>query len=228
VKAINKLIILCIAICVLAVTAAAQTTWKLSTNLLVTSNEISFNQGANGVWYFLESRSFAHDPKSYKFLSDYSSPCNTNPLEVLINGVSCWRNPDLDSQGNHAPLVGVNFTYRTQFTNNFGIPRRSVWMHPGIDRLAIVGWKSPITGLVNVAGYFSDLDPNCGNGVIWSVDRVRTKLASGTIANGGASQSFSLVNVSVGTGQVLYFVVDPNRDSFCDSTGIDVTISTSK
>src|SRR5882672_2467314 len=126
VKTIKTLVILCTEIYVLAVTATAQTTWKLSSNVLVTSNEISFNQGANGVWYFLESASVAHEPNSYKFLSDYSSPCNTNPAEVLINGVTCWRTPDVDSQGNHAPLLGVNFTFKTQFTNNFGIPPRSV------------------------------------------------------------------------------------------------------
>src|SRR5260370_39200039 len=99
-------------------------------------------------------------------------------------------------------------------------------MHPGGGRLSVNGWKSPMTGVINVAGYFSDLDPNCGNGIIWSVDRGGQKLATGTIANGGPLQTFSLTGVSVFAGQVLYFVVDPNSgDYFCDSTGVDVTIS---
>jgi hypothetical protein len=34
------------------------------------------------------------------------------------------------------------------------------------------------------------------------------------------------VGVHVVAGQVLYFTVDPNSaDYFCDSTGVDVTIS---
>jgi hypothetical protein len=120
----------------------------------------------------------------------------------------------------------------TQFPNlasngdPFGIPAPSVWMHPGELGLGIIGWKSPITGLVNVAGNFSDLDPNCGNGVIWSVDRAGQTLTSGSIANGGPPQTFKLVGVHVVAGQVLYFTVDPNSaDYFCDSTGVDVTIS---
>jgi hypothetical protein len=40
-------------------------------------------------------------------------------------------------------------------------------MHPGyFGELAIVAWKSPITGTVTVSGFFSDIDPNCGDGII--------------------------------------------------------------
>jgi hypothetical protein len=233
VKTIGKLFILCSAIYALAVTATAQTTWKLSSDLLATNNQISFNQGANGVWYFLQSSSLKHLPKTYKFLSDYSAPCNSNRAEALIDGVSCWLNPNLDPQGNNAPLVGANFTYHTQFPNlasgdPFAIPARSVWMHPGFSGLGVIGWKSPISGTVNVVGFFSDLDPNCGNGIIWSVDKGSQTLTTGTIANGGPAQTFSLTGIALRAGQVLYFVVDPNGDYFCDSTGVDVTISTSK
>jgi hypothetical protein len=226
--------LLCIAISALAVTSAAQTSWKLSRDLLATNNQISFNQASNGVWYLLQSSSSTHNPKTYKFLSDYSAPCKTNAAEALIPGVDCWRNPNLDSQGNNAPLVGANFTYHSQFPNlasgdPFGIPARSVWMHPGLSgELAIIGWKSPLTGSVNVAGFFSDLDSNCGNGIIWSVDKGSQTLTSGTIANGGPSQSYSLTGIPLVAGQVLYFTVNPSGDYFCDSTGVDVTISQSK
>jgi hypothetical protein len=99
-------------------------------------------------------------------------------------------------------------------------------MHPGISgELAIIGWKSPITGKVDVSGFFSDLDPNCGDGIVWFVDKGGgARLTSGTIGNCGPPQSYSLTGISVTAGQVLYFVVDRNRDYFCDSTGVDVTI----
>jgi hypothetical protein len=115
-KSMTKLLFLCIALGALVVAAGAQGTWKLSRDLLATNNQISFSQGSNGVWYFLQSSSSKHDPKTYKFLSDYSIPCKTNGAD-LIPGVDCWRNPNLDSQGNNAPLVGANFTYQTQFPN---------------------------------------------------------------------------------------------------------------
>jgi hypothetical protein len=224
-----KLIVLCMAFCALAVTATAQATWKLSKDLLVTNNQISFSQGANGVWYFLQSSSFKHLPKTYQFLPAYIEPC-VPARTPSIDGLACWRNPIPAPDGNLLPLVGVNFTYVTQFPNltlgdPFGIPARSVWMHPGVVGLGIIGWKSPITGSVNLAGFFSDLDPICGNGIIWSVDKGNSTLPRGTIANGGAPQTFSLTGVSVFAGEVLYFTVDPNSGDYqCDSTGVDVTI----
>jgi hypothetical protein len=225
VKAIKKLVFLCIAIYALAVTTTAQNTWKLSRDLLATNNQISFNQGSNGVWYLLQSSSFTHNPGTYKFLPVYSFPCVTNPSAPLVVNIPCWQNPNPDSQGNLAPIMLGNVTYKTVFFRNFGIPARSVTMHPSMTGLALIGWKSPITGLINVAGFFSDLDPNCGNGIIWSVDKGNQPLATGTIANGGPTQTFSLTGISTFAGQVLYFTVDPNGDYFCDTTGVDVTIS---
>lgn len=234
-KIIAKVLVLCTGLCALHAMSLGQSTWTLSTNLLATSNQISFNQGSGAVWYFLQSESSKHDPKTYKLLPLYSAPCKSNGAEKLIDGVTCWLNPIPDVQGNNAPLVGVNFTYRTQFPDlgsgdPFGIPARSVWMHPGFSgQLAIVGWISPITGTVNVSGFFSDLDPNCGNGIIWSVDKGAPNgnetLTTGTIPNGGSSQSYNLSRVSIRAGQILYFIVDPNQDYFCDSTGVDVTIT---
>jgi hypothetical protein len=40
-----------IAVFALCVAAVSQTTWKLSKDLLATNNQISFQQGSNGVWY---------------------------------------------------------------------------------------------------------------------------------------------------------------------------------
>ena len=229
---IKKPIILCMAVYSLAVTAAAQTTWKLSKNLLATNNQISFNQGVNGVWYFMRSTSLAHKPKTYQFLSAYFEPCVSDSFSHFADGMACWQNPNLERGIYPIPLVGVNFTYLTQLPNGeFGIPPRSVFIHPSSSELAVIAWKSPITGLVNVAGLFSDLDPTAGNGIIWSVDiwsasKGNQTLASGAIPNGGPAQTFSLTGVSVSVGQVLYFVVDPNSgDDFSDTTGMDVTIS---
>src|SRR5438128_8084207 len=205
------------AVYALAVTAAAQTTWKLSKNLLATNNQISFNQGSNGVWYFLRSSSFAHKPKTYQFLSVYYEPCVSDSVSHFADGMACWQNPNLERGIYPIPLVGVNFTYITQFPNGlFGIPPRSVFIHPSTSGLAIIGWKSSITGLVNIAGYFSHLDQSCGNGIVWSVDiwsanKGNETLTSGTIPNGGLPQTFSIPGVSVTPGQVLYFVVDPNN-----------------
>jgi hypothetical protein len=226
-RATKKLAVLCMAVFALAVTASAQTKWTLSKNLLQTNNQISFNQGANGVWYFLQSKSFAHTPRAYQFLSAYYEPCVSDTASHWVDGMPCWQNPEVDARGYRLPLVGINATYSTQVVKNFPFPPRSVFMHPSSTGLAIIGWKSPITGLVNITGFFSDLDPTGATGVIWSVDRGSQTLASGTISNGGPPQTFGLTGVSVSVGQVLYFIVDPDGDYSSDATGVDVTITKS-
>ena len=45
-------------------------TWDLARDL-----QISFTQGANGVWYFMESESRVHDPAVYRLLDQYRAPC---------------------------------------------------------------------------------------------------------------------------------------------------------
>lgn len=217
--------ILCTILCAFAVTANAQITWKLSKDLLETNNQISFNQGANKVWYFLQSKSFVHDPRTYQFLSAYYEPCVSDAASNWVDGMPCWQNPQVDVRGYRLPLVGINATYTAQVVKNFPFPPRSVFVHPSISGLAIIGWKSPFTGMVNVSGFFSDLDPTGFNGVIWSVDLGSQTLATGIIANGGPAQTFSLNDVFVKSGQVLYFIVDPDGDYTSDATGVDVTIT---
>lgn len=216
-----------VSLCVViyALELAAQTKWKLSENLLETNNQVSFNQGSNKVWYFMQSKSFAHDPRTYQFLSAYYEPCVSDAASNWVDGMPCWQNPEVDARGYRLPLVGINSTTEIQVVKNFPFPPRSVFVHPSSTGLAIVAWKSPVTGLVNISGFFSDLDPTGFNGVIWSVDRGSQTLASGTIPNGGPPQTFNLTNVSVKTGQVLYFTVDPDGDYSSDATGMDVTIT---
>jgi hypothetical protein len=225
-KPTKGIAILCMTVCALAVTAPAQT-WNLSQTLLRTGNQISFNQGANGVWYFLRSSSLAHQPNTYKFLSAYFEPCVSDSSSHFAEGMACWQNPNLERGIFPIPLVGVNFTFSTQFPNGaFGIPARSVFLHPSTTELALIGWKSPFKGSVRVAGFFSHLDQSCGNGINWSVDKGNKTLVSGTIPLGGAPQTFDVPSVSVTIGQVLFFVVDPNgANDFCDTSGIDVTIT---
>jgi hypothetical protein len=235
VKSTIKLILASIALYALAtITAEAQSTWKLSRDLLATNNQIAFSQGSNGVWYFLRSDSFVRHPITYQFLSAYNMPCVSDSVSHFVDGEACWQNPTLERDIYPIPLVGINATYSAQSPNGaFLIPKRSVFMHPSMSGLAVIGWKSPVSGVVDVSGFFSHLDQSCGNGVIWYVDSWTSagnhQLATGTLPAVGPSQTFSLLSLSIAKGQLLYFVVDPNGgDDFCDTTGIDVTISQTK
>lgn len=91
--------------------------------------------------------------------------CEFDP--ATANGVSCLKEPETDIGGNRLPQVGVNYSNTTLFPSTLSIPPRSLMMHPGIDMLAIVAWKSPVNGKVRIAGSFSDIDAVCGDGILW-------------------------------------------------------------
>jgi hypothetical protein len=202
--------------------------WTLADDLLATNNQISFNQGSRRVWYFMESHDFSHDVLTYRLLPEYTSPCMGVEDRLDPFGISCWRSADRDPSGNRLPLVAVNATDMTvRSLDGFDIPAHSVYLHPGFDSLAIIAWRSPVDGAVSVAGSFSDLDPNCDNGVSWSIDKGGTTLLSGDMPNGGPPMPFRF-RVRVKTDDVLYFIVDPKAGDYaCDTTGLDVTVTRS-
>jgi hypothetical protein len=105
------------------------------------------------------------------------------------------------------PDVCFNFNDTPVTLENFDVPSHTVDMHPLPDRFSIVAWRSPLRGLVSVSGSFRDLDDNCANGVLWSIDRDFKTLASGDLPN-RTGQRFSLAQVWVRKDDVLYFIVD--------------------
>jgi hypothetical protein len=81
-----------------------------------------------------------------------------------------------------------------------------------------------VKGNVKVVGTYTHLE-SCVTGVIWSVDQGSTTLKSAELFTGSAS--FSL-NARVREADVLYFIVDPDGNFNCDTTGLEVTISRSE
>ncbi len=98
-----------------------------------------------------------------------------------------------------------------------------------------VGWKSPITGTVQIKGAVSDADPNCGDGIEWTVDARAggnsKQLASGAIPNGGAQQfvegkgANNLTSVAVHQGDMIQLVVLPKAEYSCDTTVVELNIA---
>jgi hypothetical protein len=94
----------------------------------------------------------------------------------------------------------------------------------------VVGWLSPISGQVRISGLIRDMDANCGNGVLWTMDLGMTALARGSLGNGetqrfaGSQSGSRLESVWVSEGETLYFTVDPNGEVGCDSTELEFRI----
>lgn len=196
--------------------------WELPGDVLGTSNQISFNQGANDVWYFMQSSTLAQIESSYSLLPVYTTPCAE--FGSSFNGLLCYY-PTLPDG---FPFIGLNVTATTQSPKTVTWPARTLAMHPAPGKLAIVGWRSPISGKIDVEGSFIDFDGSCGNGVQWFINEGNTTLRSGALVNGGKG-GFHLANVKVHQGEALYFIVDPdNGESGCDTTGLHLTITGSR
>ncbi len=201
-----------------------ENTWELPNDVLGTSNQISFNQGANGVWYFMESDSLAHDPLTYRFLPNFTAPCSYGTLGVQT-GVECWANASdaFHISNFEVPKVSLNASSRYQAlpgeTPYF--PPNTLAQIPGPFSLSIVAWQSPVDGDVKVTGAYTTLQ-FCANGVLWSVDKGSNTLKSGVLLSGSAS--FNLPRVRVKRGDVLYFTLDPDGNTNCDNTALQVTI----
>jgi Protein of unknown function (DUF1549)/Protein of unknown function (DUF1553) len=110
------------------------------------------------------------------------------------------------------------------------LPPRSISTHPSPTLAGAIGWRSPITGTVTVTGKVADVDPNCGNGVGWSVellhDGSKQVLASGVIDNGKSATLPGLAAVKVREGDLLSLIVDARDGNHaCDSTHVEIVVT---
>lgn len=153
-------------------------TWELPADALVSSNQISFNQASNKVWYFMEGTSLAHNPLTYQFLPNYSAFC---PGNSGIAGLACWWDTVEPSNPFAAfPQIGVNFNDHAVVDPLSGThAAHSMTMHPQNTRLAIIAWRSPDDMKVGIKGDIRSFYPSlpCGDGVRWSVEKGTTVLA---------------------------------------------------
>ena len=204
--------------------AVAPLRWNLASDFRTSPNQANPSPdvyGNGGVWSFLQSKSLEHHPADYSPLGQFI------PDAFGISGLEQWQDPVnwFPNEGDGLPAIGINATGVEQCPS-ISWPNGAIRSHPFDNQLAIVSWSSPVSAIVNIEGSFADMDANGGNGVLWSVDKGGTTLASGDI-NGNA-QSFALSKVLVSKGDVLYFLVDPKENDFSyDSTQLDITIAAS-
>ena len=205
---------------------AAASTWHLAAELRTAPHQANPNPDTLGnanVWYFLESSTLAHDPQTYSLLPEFITD------RFFIEGLQGWQGTVVGTSiKDKLPSVTINATGTLQTPHGFVWPDGVVSVHPLPDQLVIVGWRSPITGAVRITGGITDIDSNCGDGVDWFIDKGAQTVAHGSITNGGA-QTFPPSTDSLSQGDFLYFIVGPkSSDNACDSTGLEVRISTER
>jgi hypothetical protein len=187
------------------VLAVPVNSWNLSRDLMsingYPTTPTYTNSPTVGAWTFL-----------------YGSIGSALPLSTFIysapNFRASWQDLGID------PFLGVYIP-----TQNFSVQTKGLtFVHPSPTKPVIVKWAGNTTGTVRVLTRFSDIDPGCGDGVKWVVYKNTTVLGTGIIANGNNGAIFDTA-VSVLPTDSLYFVVEPNANSQCDATALDVLIT---
>lgn len=108
-----------------------------------------------------------------------------------------------------------------------------VAVHPSPRLNALVGWQSPISGVVRIEAKVSHAHPECGNGVTWAVEHrsgsARQRLASGTAQGQKAPTIEPIAKLSVQPGDLISLVIGPrDGNHFCDLTAVDLTVTAEK
>lgn len=109
----------------------------------------------------------------------------------------------------------------------------SIATHPSPKLAAVIAWKSPIAGSLQITGSVQDVHTGCGNGITWEL-QLRKGNTVETLAK-GESDAGKLIDlgkhedVQVLKGDAIAIVIGPKSgDHACDLTGIELSISDGK
>lgn len=107
--------------------------------------------------------------------------------------------------------------------------RHSVATHPSPKHASVIAWRSPVDGTLRIQGDVSDAHPECGNGVIWSLEMrrgtSRETLASGLTKGGTLIHLGPFENVRICKGDAVAVVIAPRDGSHvCDLTAVNLSL----
>lgn len=131
--------------------------------------------------------------------------------------------------GEHALSVVANASDQSVRIPGEMLPHH-VAVHPTPQRRVIIGWKSPITGTVNVKGAVRRAHIGCGNGVDWRLELwrggTRQMLAAGDATTKQASPVKLTEPLKIRAGDLLLLGIGPREGNHsCDLTDVDLTIT---
>lgn len=109
----------------------------------------------------------------------------------------------------------------------------SVAVHPSPTLQAVVGWRSPVAGVMRVEAKVQHAHPECGNGVVWALElrrgATRQRLGSG-IAHGAKEVVLPPIEkLLVQPEDVVSLLIGPRDGNHsCDLTAADLTLTASE
>lgn len=164
------------------------------------------------------------------YLSEGNYPLLKTPVKYVDGYASiyAWTSEKeggatLTLNGNMAPRTLGSVTY----------PSLSFGVSPG-QHGAVIAWRSPIDGIVQIGGGLKAIDSRDVNVTRWNITR-RTPAGEQVLARGTANREESLFSAGVGAGglssvevhkgDVLQFKIFPNADSRRQTLLFDATIA---
>ncbi|MCF6285851.1 MAG: DUF1553 domain-containing protein, partial [Candidatus Hydrogenedentes bacterium] len=109
------------------------------------------------------------------------------------------------------------------------LPDKSIAVHPGPTEGIGIGWRAPVAASVVLSGRLVDADAKCGDGVQWSIvyreSGTERVIAEGQFENGGTSPINIATPFAVQAGGQLLLNVFPGNGHGCDTTQVDLTIT---
>ena len=205
-------------------TTCAPGQWNLTADF-GSSNPQPDSCGDANVWYYLMGTSLSSKLPSY---------ATTFGLSPSIPGLDVWY-----QVVNLAPYIGKNTTGSTQNLQDptggsghtVAWPPNTISVYPQLTGgPVVVGWQSPIQGVVDVSSrvvVYDALGSCAGAGGLQYVLSLNgTTLTSGSVPNSHlAEQDPAVSDVAVTKGDVLYLSVTGVSPVRCATTGLDMTIT---
>ena len=189
------------------------TTWDAYT-------DFSTSQTATSTWQYMSATTFgANNSDGYSRLANYYNDSGT--FFVGYYGCGLWQNA-LDSY----PLIGKK-------VGNGGAGdvggAGAILLQPANDTsAAVIGWRSPTTGVVNMSFFLTDLQDGSINddGVAYRLfeQGATTALCSGTLS-AGTSKTVTASGVAISEGAMLYLQIGCNGTYMYDATSVGFTVS---
>ena len=139
------------------------------------------------------------------------------------NFIHSWGTPA-------TPSITANSSNQQVRIPGIAKPRKVV-AHPSPTLFAAIGWQSPIDGTVNIEANLTDAHPECGSGQEWFLQH-RTGSQVGNLWTGRFDKSGSATmkpkQISVRKGDLISFILGPDREYTCDLTEMNLTITETK
>ena len=133
-------------------------------------------------------------------------------------GLISWKGRGADN-----PSLVINTTDAPLAFSTIKLPARTIAMHPGPKVTASAVWRSPVAGTVKVSGRLQDVDPNCGDGIVWLVRHGEKTLRTAEM-NNAASADLEEISVAVQPGDLIQLNIRPRAEYTCDTTQIEFAI----